>query len=197
MGLIRDLIGAGLGADQVNNGFNGPKLPFANKINRTSLSASPRQQLIHDSSYQDERRLYSPDDKQRGMVRQQRYLPDQNRAPALPPRYEPPAYETHPQDWYQGQPYDGQPYAGQQYHEQRDVTDMRFPTDAGFRLIALPQISFGDGQPFLRGYATELVRYGISESDFFRLIDAINVAIIPNPENQIFQKGANIAGWFM
>lgn len=184
MGLIRDLIGAGLGSDQVNNGFNGPKLPFANKINRTSLSSSSRQRLISDTRYQDERRLYG-------------YIGDQDRAPVLPPRYEPPAYESHPRKWYQGQPYDGQPCDGQQYYERRAVTDMRCPRDANFRPIALPQISYGDGQPFLRGYANELVRYGISEGGFIRLVDAINVAIIPNPENQIFQKGANIAGWFM
>ena len=30
-----------------------------------------------------------------------------------------------------------------------------------------------------------------------RVVDAINVAIIPNPENQIFQKGATIAGFFV
>ncbi|KAJ5986051.1 hypothetical protein N7451_010416 [Penicillium sp. IBT 35674x] len=197
MGLIRDLIGAGLGSDQVNNGFNGPKLPFANKINRTSLSPSSRQQLISDARYQDERRLYSSDDMQRDMVRQQRYIDDQARAPVLPPRYEPPAYERDPREWCQGQPYDGQPYDGQQYDEHRAVTDMRCPRDANFRPIALPQISYGDGQPFLRGYADELGRYGISEGEFIRLVDAINVAIIPNPENQIFQKGANIAGWFM
>lgn len=197
MGLIRDLIGAGLGSDQVNNGFNGPKLPFANKINRTSLLPSPRQHFTSDIRYQDERRLYTPDDMERGMMRKQRHIGDQDRAPVLPPRYEPPAYESDTQNWYQEEPYDGQYYYEQQYHEQRTVPDMRFPRDGDFRPIALPQITYGDGQPFLRGYASELVRYGISESDFIRLVDTINVAIIPNPENQIFQKGANIAGWFM
>ncbi|KAJ5805386.1 uncharacterized protein N7503_002988 [Penicillium pulvis] len=197
MGLIRDLIGAGLGSDQVNNGFNGPKLPFANKINRTSLSPSSRQKLVSDARYQDERRPYSPDDMQRGMIRQQRYIGDQDRAPVLPPRYEPPAYESGPREWYQGQSYDGQPCDGQQYYKRRAVTDMRCPRDAKFRPIALPQLSYGDGQPFLRGYSNDLVRYGISEGEFIRLVDAINVAIIPNPENQIFQKGANIAGWFI
>jgi hypothetical protein len=63
--------------------------------------------------------------------------------------------------------------------------------------LALPQIGYGDGEPFLRGYSSDLGRYGVSEGAFIGLVDAINVAIIPNPENQIFQKGANIAGWFL
>ncbi|KAJ6093579.1 hypothetical protein N7486_008868 [Penicillium sp. IBT 16267x] len=195
MGLIRDAIGVALGSDQVNNGFNGPKIPFANKINRTSLSPSPRQQYISNAKYQDRRSLYSPDDMQRGMIRQQRFIDDQDRAPGLPPRYEPPANRH--RDWYQRQSYEGQSHDGQQYYEQRAVTDAGFPRNANFHPIALPQISYGDGQPFLRGYANELVRYGISEGDSMRLVDAINVAIIPNPENQNFQKGANIAGWFI
>ena len=66
-----------------------------------------------------------------------------------------------------------------------------------YRPLILPQIAYGEGQPFLRGYSTELEQYGISNDKFLEILDAINVAIIPNPEVQIFQKGANIAGWFM
>lgn len=75
--------------------------------------------------------------------------------------------------------------------------DMGSTGDANFRPLALPQIAYGGEQPFLRGYTRELGQYGISEQEFMGLLDAINVAIIPNPENQIFQKGANIAGWFL
>lgn len=74
---------------------------------------------------------------------------------------------------------------------------MPFSRNGAFRPFALPQIAYGDGQPFLRGYSNELVPYGIPPEEFIRVLDAINVAIIPNPENQIFQKGANIAGWFV
>lgn len=66
-----------------------------------------------------------------------------------------------------------------------------------FRPLALPQIAYGDGQPFIRGYNDQLEWHGISQTEFIRIVDAINVAIVPNPENQIFQKGANIAGWFV
>jgi hypothetical protein len=66
-----------------------------------------------------------------------------------------------------------------------------------FRPLVLPQIAFGDGAPFLRGYSDELAPFGIREREFFEVIDAINIAIVPSPENQIFQKGANIAGWFV
>lgn len=66
-----------------------------------------------------------------------------------------------------------------------------------FRPIVLPTVAYGDGQPFLRGYSYDLERYDISKSAFISIIDAINVAITPNPELQIFQKGASIAGWFV
>ncbi|KAJ5633242.1 hypothetical protein N7490_009581 [Penicillium lividum] len=200
MGLIRDTIGAALGSDQVNNGFNGPKLPFVNKssrdIRRQTPSPSPRQEYISNANYQDQRALYSQDDMQSRMSRQQRYSDYQDRAPALPPRSQPPPYAQGPRDMYQ-QSYDGQIYDGQSFYEQSPVRDMGYPGDVNFRPIALPQIAYGDGQPFLRGYTNELGQYGIYEADFLRLVDAINVAIIPNPENQIFQKGANIAGWFI
>ncbi|KAJ5938692.1 hypothetical protein N7466_001826 [Penicillium verhagenii] len=220
MGLIRDAIGTALGSDQVANGFNGPKLPFGNKgssirdMRRSALSSPSRQGYISEISYQNDRGLYPPEDMQRGMARQQGYNGYQNRGPPLPPRCEPPPYASDNQSWYQEEPYNGQrfdeqPYNGQRfdeqsYYQQGPVRDMGYPRDmgyssrdAGFRPIALPQISYGDGQPFLRGYSNELSRYGISEAEFIRLVDAINVAIIPSPENQIFQKGANIAGWFV
>lgn len=57
-----------------------------------------------------------------------------------------------------------------------------------FRPLALPQITYGDGAPFARGYTDELRRYGITEADFIGIVDAINVAMVPNPEVQIFQK---------
>lgn len=69
--------------------------------------------------------------------------------------------------------------------------------DQNFRPLALPQIDYQDGSPFLRGYSDELRYYGVTERVYFEALDAINVARIPNPENQIFQKGAGIAGFFV
>ncbi|KAF4960156.1 hypothetical protein FGADI_1175 [Fusarium gaditjirri] len=66
-----------------------------------------------------------------------------------------------------------------------------------FRPLILPQIAFGEGEPFLRGYSSEISRYGISRDQFLRVVDEINVARTPNPEVQLFQKGAGIAGWFV
>ncbi|KAL9560984.1 hypothetical protein ACKAV7_014828 [Fusarium commune] len=66
-----------------------------------------------------------------------------------------------------------------------------------FRPLILPQIAFGAGEPFLRGYSSEISIYGISRDQFLRVVDEINVARTPNPEAQLFQKGANIAGWFV
>lgn len=94
-------------------------------------------------------------------------------------------------NWDQGQPY---------YRQSNDIgniRDMPYSRNGVFRPLALPQIAYGDDQPFLRGYSNEFVQYGISPEEFIRVLDAINVAIIPNPENRIFQKGANIAGWFL
>lgn len=75
--------------------------------------------------------------------------------------------------------------------------DGRMTGMPSFRPLALPQITYGDGQPFLRAYGAELSRYNISMRDFLQVLDAINVAIIPSPENQIFQKAATIGGFFM
>jgi hypothetical protein len=104
-------------------------------------------------------------------------------------------YESSTSDqrgWDQGQSYDVRSYSN--LGNTRDMGNWR---NGGFRPLALPQIAYGDGQPFLRGYSNELVQYGISTEEFIRVLDVINVAIIPSPENQIFQKGANIAGWFL
>lgn len=69
--------------------------------------------------------------------------------------------------------------------------------NSGFHPLALPQVEYGDGKPFMRGYSDELQHYGIEERQFIQILDTVNKAIIPNPENQIFQKAANIAGWFV
>ncbi|KAF5589726.1 hypothetical protein FPCIR_6704 [Fusarium pseudocircinatum] len=66
-----------------------------------------------------------------------------------------------------------------------------------FRPLILPQIAFGEGEPFLRGYSSEMNRYGISRDQFLRVVDEINVARTPNPEAKLFQMGAGIAGWFV
>ena len=86
---------------------------------------------------------------------------------------------------------------GRSYNDLGNTRDMEHSRNGGFRPLALPQMAYGDGQPFLRGYSNEFVKYGISPEEFIQVLDAINVAVIPSPENQIFQKGANIAGWFL
>ncbi|KAJ5710332.1 hypothetical protein N7488_004488 [Penicillium malachiteum] len=200
MGLIRDAIGAALGADQVNNGFNGPKDRLLNSASRyaSSVTQKPpsRAQKISYANYSDQRSQYPSNNTQ--------YDFSQDRAPVPLPRDEfPPRYElsadNDSRDLYERPVYNTQPYDPQSYYKQTPQRGMGYPGDINFafRPIALPQISYGDREPFLQGYANELRQYGISERDFISLIDAINVTIIPNPENQIFQKGANIAGWFL
>ncbi|KAF2166623.1 hypothetical protein M409DRAFT_23257 [Zasmidium cellare ATCC 36951] len=66
-----------------------------------------------------------------------------------------------------------------------------------FRPVALPQTDYGDAKPFLRGYSDELRIYGISERVFIDIVDTINIALVPNPEAQIFQKAADVAGNFL
>ncbi|PNP83933.1 hypothetical protein FNYG_02621 [Fusarium nygamai] len=83
------------------------------------------------------------------------------------------------------------------------ASNTRFPFDqpsfqnSDFRPLILPQIAFGEGEPFLRGYSSEMNRYGISRDQFLRVVDEINVARTPNPEAKLFQMGAGIAGWFV
>ena len=83
------------------------------------------------------------------------------------------------------------------YQDETCNQEVEFSNGTDFRPLVLPQIGYGDDQPFLRGYSLELNRYGISMEAFITFLDAINVALMPSPENQIFQKGANIAGFFL
>lgn len=83
------------------------------------------------------------------------------------------------------------------YYDNSRVQGSRLIRGSGSRPLALPQIEYGDGKPFLRGYSDELRQYEIDEKRFIQILGNVNKAIIPNPENQIFQKAANIAGWFV
>ncbi|KAE8451320.1 hypothetical protein EG329_003949 [Mollisiaceae sp. DMI_Dod_QoI] len=191
MGLIRDALGSALGSNQVNNGFGGgPRLPLRPPGPRGPSHdygmQSPRQDYPVMGAYPG--RGYQSIDKPLSDQMQQRYN-NYHEQYSQPPRYEPPPSDR--RNWNQGQYYDGQ------YNDLSSTRDVRYSRNGGFRPLALPQIAYGDGQPFLRGYSNDLVQYGISPEEFMQVLDAINVAIIPNPENQIFQKGANIAGWFL
>ncbi|KAL7915889.1 hypothetical protein GGI35DRAFT_9964 [Trichoderma velutinum] len=225
MGLIRDAIGSALGAGQLNNGLSGrPRLPFSNDDSRNSRrsSVSPRSQSSsysqgypdyanrkehrrRSSSGNDSRSLPFDQNDSRyraGQYPDPQYLSPIGRYPPDPMQrtrdgqltQAPPAYQTYNGDGrgYQWQPYDRQPYTDGYYTDDRG-----FSRSADFRPLALPQIDYGDGQPFLRGYSQELSRYNITREDFIQVLDSINIAIIPNPENQLFQKGANIAGFFL
>lgn len=66
-----------------------------------------------------------------------------------------------------------------------------------FRPIALPQITSGDGQPFLRAYSNDLGYYGIGARQFVEVVDSINKAIIPNKANKVFQSAATVGGLFL
>ena len=63
--------------------------------------------------------------------------------------------------------------------------------------VALPQAGFGQGVPFIRAYSDQLEEAGISRRIFLDFLDALNVTVVPNPETQIVNKAAGIAGWFV
>lgn len=227
MGLIRDAIGSALGANEINNGLSGgTRLPFKNtnndhQVRRSSPSAWKQSSSSGEGyvGYSDQaNRRYS----QYGNDSRAQYLDrttDSRPIEQYPhSQYRSPMYR-HPPDRMQPgrgsfgdeisqRPPEYEPYAnvgrglyeGQSYNRQSctEYADNRgFSGVASFRPLALPQIAFGDGQPFLRGYSQELRRYSIAMEEFIEALDTINVAILPSPENQIFQKGANIAGWFL
>jgi hypothetical protein len=126
---------------------------------------------------------------------------------------EPPSYSLHAYD----EPSSSRPRSSQMpsqsniYQEtsysysspETTTTNMRSaygqPTyqNSDFRPLILPQVAFGAGEHFLRGYSSEISRYGVPRDQLLRVIDEINIARTPNPEAQLFQKGANIAGWFL
>ncbi|KAF2156337.1 hypothetical protein K461DRAFT_310817 [Myriangium duriaei CBS 260.36] len=187
MGLLKDAIGSALGANQVSNGLHGPKLPFVNngKARRLSPSLQPSTQRYSTTDYQNDT-THSGDHDFR--ERQTRYNTQRPLDDLLPTPYwagdsYTPAATTHSSP-------------DSQFSIQTPRTSRTSP-DSVCRLVALPQINSGDGQPFLRGYSYQLERVGISEGMFIEVVDAINIAVIPNPEVQIFQKAASIAGWFV
>jgi hypothetical protein len=201
MGLIKDVLGSALGSDQIKNGFSNKR--FSSSFNQNSAPSSGQRPC---SSYS-------------GRKNNDYY--DRDRSyPSSGQLQPPPAYSRQPSRQGYNNSYDSSDYSDYQqprqqsrqgynngYNDYNDYNDYGdYQQDmgysqggerGGFRPLALPQISYGDGQPFLRGYSRELQRYNIPFRDFIQVLDAINVAIIPNPENQIFQKGANIAGWFL
>ncbi|KAL7420433.1 hypothetical protein Q5752_005404, partial [Cryptotrichosporon argae] len=63
--------------------------------------------------------------------------------------------------------------------------------------VALPQLDLGDGVPFVRGYSAALGAFGISQPDFIRFVDAVNMSEVPNPEMAIAAKAMGLASWFV
>lgn len=63
--------------------------------------------------------------------------------------------------------------------------------------VALPQAGFGQGIPFIRAYSDQLEDAGIPQRVFVEFLDALNVTVVPNPETQIANKAAGLAGWFV
>lgn len=189
------MLGSALGSDQIKNGFSSKRLSSA--FNQNSAPSSG--QRPYSSSY--------------GNRRNNDYYDSDRSYPSSGQLQPPPAYSRQPSrqgynnsldsdygdydDYQQSRQQTRQGYNNDYNDYQQDLGYPQGGGRGGFRPLALPQISYGDGQPFLRGYSRELQRYNISFRDFMQILDAINVAIIPNPENQIFQKGANIAGWFL
>ncbi|KAJ5684074.1 uncharacterized protein N7477_000419 [Penicillium maclennaniae] len=210
MGLLRDAIGSALGDHQVNNGLSGPKLPFGSKNNiRDSArlsSAAYRQSPSPSQGYPSYMKYGDGKDSSSNDIQGRTRSPP---GPMRPTDLDGRSFRRdNPVMGYQASVVDPPLDRMQQwYNEDRtQYSDLPpcYESPASDRRDryqgqsdALPQIAYGDEQPFLRGYTRELGQYGISEQEFIGLLDAINVAIIPNPENQIFQKGANIAGWFL
>lgn len=210
MGIIRNVLSTALGADQVKNGFNSRLSPSSNQYSTNQYRSSSIRRNVpnqidynmgqdmrmqtHSSNYDSSRNPnYGYDDSQ-SYSRQDNEEDDNYNHPVIapPPYSNSTTYQSPRED--QGASGVRRKYnsnEGSNYHDQ--VHSRR----TNSRPLALPQIDYGDGQPFLRGYSQQLEQSGISFEAFMQALDAINVAIIPNPEAAIFQKGANIAGWFL
>ena len=247
MGLVRDALGSALGAKEVKNGFNGPKLPFMGGGRTPPPSAGPSpspQRRTHNwdspeqsygrqtGSFHNEHEYYTESISSRGgdvhrfppssmdfyaapRQAQQTYENDdfdppplytpQSSQPSssqtgypresdwLYPRADAPSFESSHQERPKGH-VQGRRYLDSSHYEQASAGSSR---TSGFRILALPQIGYAKGDPFLRAYSDDLRSYGISEQHFFDALDAINVARVPNPEMEILQKGARIAGFFV
>lgn len=193
MGLIKDVLGSALGSDQIKNGFSNKR--FSSSFNQNSAPSSGQRPY---SSYSGRNNNdYYDSDRSDPNSGQLQPPPAYSRQPSRQSYNN--SYDSDYSDYQQSRQQSRQGYNDYNDYDvyQQDMGYSQGGGRGGFRPLALPQISYGDGQPFLRGYSRELQRYNIPFRDFMQILDAINVAIIPNPEHQIFQKGANIAGWFL
>lgn len=201
MGLIKDALSSAMGADQVKNGFNGPHLSkfSAGKRFQDSGYARPTSPSYRNSPPPQQPYYQTPADRGSYFDADKEAPPAYYRDAPSSYRDAPSSYRDAPASYSNATPsnmewqgYQHETYGGRRSPRYQDRT-----RDSRFRPLALPQVTYGDGQPFLRGYSDELMLRGISEQTLLAILDDINVAIIPNPEVQIFQKGASIAGWFM
>ncbi|KAF9774436.1 hypothetical protein IL306_007561 [Fusarium sp. DS 682] len=216
MGILREVIGSAIGSTQessqkkrssYNSGQMSPprrNLSPYDTPSSSSQSSQPRTRYSYDkkSKYESyEQSVYSDQESLDTQQQAGHYYND-----------EPPSYSLHPTDAYSnGRLRSSQSVSRSNIYQQPSYSHSSPQTstnmgsafnsssyqNANFRPIALPQIAFGSGEPFLRGYSSELNRYGVTRDKFLRVLDDINVARTPNPEAQIFQKGASIAGWFV
>ncbi|KAF4455760.1 hypothetical protein F53441_1959 [Fusarium austroafricanum] len=217
MSLLRDVIGSAIesSADSSQRNRNFSRSRQTHQLRRnaspydTPASSSRSEQAYSRNSFNEKSRYKS---YEQGVYSDQENLDTKHQAGY---RYddEPPAYSLHAHDAYtNGRPRSEEIRPRSDFYEQSAYSPPSFPSSSmiagpaysqpslqssGFRPLALPQVQFGDGEPFLRGYSSELSRYGISRDQFLQVVDAINVARTPNPEVQLFQQGANIAGWFI
>ncbi|KAF2163613.1 hypothetical protein M409DRAFT_26221 [Zasmidium cellare ATCC 36951] len=199
MGLIRDGIGQALGANQVQTGFNGPKMSFSSKPNTSASSParSPRRlppkpdyQTYSNSSglerpdssapYGDSYSSRSPSKgypQQYGLdngrpsssYRDNESWPGQSQYADVPPAYGtqldyPSTYRNDQSirndpysrqiadPWMSDSSYT-QPYQDQRssYYDNTQMQGSRSMRGSGFRPLALSQVEYGDGKPFLRG----------------------------------------------
>lgn len=200
MGLLKDAIGAATGSGQVNNGFNGPRLSLGGRKTQRNDSLINSAYSPNRLSSPSRRTLGCHDDDSLDNVSHSQNRRWQSKPDRLSNRQAEYNWTDHSDDVYDvavNRDQRGSDHQGRSYGDDTFSRNAQKAYTRRFRPLVLPQIAFGNGQPFLRGYSDELKDYGITEGDFFHVLDGINTAIIPNPEVQIFQKGASIAGWFV
>ncbi|KAI9846930.1 MAG: hypothetical protein M1838_001093 [Thelocarpon superellum] len=63
------------------------------------------------------------------------------------------------------------------------------------RPIAIPQVTGGIGQPYIRAWAPELESHGISEKEFVEFVDNLNVVTTSNPPLQVLDLVGGVIGF--
>ncbi|KAK4703607.1 hypothetical protein P7C70_g2610, partial [Phenoliferia sp. Uapishka_3] len=203
MGLIRDTLQSGLGRSQNSFGQQPQQQQPQWGVQQQWSSQQSQQcpaQFSNSSPYRNSYATQARPSFDYGQAQDPYSSRNYGPPPALPPRNQyrstdgAPAYGAQDDNYYnQPSPMLIAPYSSSSSPQPSLTTMAPGPLQRPF---VLPQ-GTGSGTPIVRGFGNELAAAGVSSREMIEFIDALNLTTIPNPEMQLANTAAGLAGWFV